>query len=181
MAGSGKSTLARRISSRYGLRYYSGGDALKAVAERRGYRVYGEGWWESEEGLRFLGERMSSLDIDREVDQMLIEAAKRGNVVLDSWTMPWLLKEGFKIWLDASEDVRARRISSRDGISLDEAYKYLREKEKRTISIYRKLYGFQLGKDLTPFHLIVDVDMLSADEVFKAVCLVIDNLILKER
>ncbi|RLI38865.1 hypothetical protein DRO64_11335, partial [Candidatus Bathyarchaeota archaeon] len=31
MAGSGKSTAAKRLAQHYGLKYFSGGDALKAV------------------------------------------------------------------------------------------------------------------------------------------------------
>ena len=36
--------------------------------------------------------------------------------------MPWLLKEGFKIWLMASIEKRAARVAVRDGISVDEAF-----------------------------------------------------------
>ncbi|MEM2643065.1 MAG: AAA family ATPase, partial [Candidatus Bathyarchaeia archaeon] len=37
MAGSGKSTLAKKLAEKYGLKYYSGGDALKALALERGH------------------------------------------------------------------------------------------------------------------------------------------------
>jgi cytidylate kinase len=92
--------------------------------------------------------------------------------------MPWLLKDGFKIWLDASEDVRARRIAMRDGISVEEALKRMRERENRTKEIYRRLYGFRLGEDFEPFHVIIDVNNLNQDEVFKTLCLIIDNIYL---
>jgi cytidylate kinase len=32
MAGTGKSTLAKKLAKKYKLKYYSGGDALKALA-----------------------------------------------------------------------------------------------------------------------------------------------------
>ncbi|MEM2703764.1 MAG: cytidylate kinase family protein, partial [Candidatus Bathyarchaeia archaeon] len=114
------------------------------------------------------------------VDEKMLEWAEEGNVVLDSWTMPWLLREGFKIWLDASEEVRAQRIAKRDGISVEEAIKRMRERESRTREIYRRLYGFRLGEDLEPFHAIIDVNNLNQDEVFKALCLIIDNLYLSK-
>jgi len=176
LAGSGKSTLAKKIAKHYGLRYYSGGDALKALALERGYRVGGRDWWESEEGLKFLKERMDTLELDREVDRKLLEFAKEGDVVLDSWTMPWLFDGGFKVWLEVSEEVRAKRIAKRDRLSVEEALRSLRERERRTKAIYKRLYGFKLGEDLEPFHLIIDSNMLSAKEVFEALKMVIENL-----
>ncbi|MEM1515042.1 MAG: cytidylate kinase family protein [Candidatus Bathyarchaeia archaeon] len=179
LAGSGKSTSARKIAKHYGLRIYSGGDILKAIASEAGYSVSGRDWWETENGMRFLEERLSNLDIDRRVDEKMMELAREGNIVLDSWTMPWLLKEGFKIWLDASEEVRAARIAKRDGISFNEALKRMREREMRTKEIYRRLYGFRLGEDFKPFHVILDVNYLDEDEVFKALRLIIDKWLLR--
>jgi len=178
MAGSGKSTVAKRIAKHYGLRYSSGGDALKAVAAELGYKISGEGWWETEEGIRFLKERLRNPDIDRKVDQKQLEWAEEGGIVFDSWAMPWLFKDGFKVWLEASEKVRANRIAERDGLTSEEALKYLREKEARTKEIYKNLYGFTLGEDFSPFHLIIDVNFLSKDEVFETLRLVIDRLVL---
>src|SRR3990170_8302928 len=121
MTGSGKSTVAKRLAEKYGLRYISGGNALKALAAEMGYKTYDRGWWETEEGIKFLQRRMGNLEFDRKVDAKLIEEAKEGNVILDSWTMPWLLKEGFKIWLEASVDVRTKRTTKRDNISFKNA------------------------------------------------------------
>ena len=99
MAGTGKSTLSKKLAEKYGLKYYSGGDALKDLAKAEGYDLSVQGWWESPEGLKFLNERVNDPKFDKVVDDKLLEYAKQGNVLLDSWTMPWLLKGGFKIWL----------------------------------------------------------------------------------
>ena len=181
MAGSGKSTAAKRLAQHYGLKYFSGGDALKAVAAEMGYNVSGEGWWETEEGMRFLKEREKNPEIDRRVDQKQLEWARMGGVIFDSWAMPWLLEGGFKVWLEASEDVRARRIAERDNLSFEDALRFLREKEARTKMIYKRLYGFTLGEDFTPFHMVIDVNFLSKDEVFEALRIAIDHLVLKRR
>jgi len=178
MAGSGKSTLAKRIAQHYGLKYSSGGDALKAVALEMGYSVSEKGWWETKEGLRFLEERSRNPEIDRRVDQKQLEWAEKGGIVFDSWAIPWLLKGGFKVWLEASETVRARRVAKRDDLTIKEALRFLREKEAMTKKIYKRLYGFSLGEDLSPFHLIIDVNFLSEDEVFEALRLVIDRFVL---
>lgn len=179
MAGSGKSTLAKKLAKKYGLKYYSGGDALKTLAVEEGYKPIKRGWWESQEGMRFLERRSKDPKFDEAVDKKLLEMAQQGNVILDSWTMPWLLKEGFKILLEASPEKRAERIARRDSISVKEALKALKSKEEKTKDIYKKLYGFKLGEDFAPFHLILETNDISEDEVFRILCTVIDNIVLK--
>jgi cytidylate kinase len=179
MAGTGKSTLAKKLAQKYKLRYYSGGDSLKKLAADEGYNPFSRGWWESPEGLSFLEKREKNLKFDKAVDDKLLEYAQQGNVLLDSWAMPWLLKTGFKIWLVASEEKRAERIAKRDKIAVKEALQVLKEKEARTKAIYKKLYGFTLGEDFDPFNLVLDTDNLDAREVFQVLCMVIDNIVLK--
>jgi cytidylate kinase len=180
MTGSGKSTVAKKLAAKYGLDYFSGGNALKALAQEEGYTSDVTGWWETAEGLKFLEQRMGDSAFDRRIDEKLLEMAKQGNVVLDSWTVPWLLKGGFKIWLEASPNVRAKRVVTRDDISAEEALEALTKKDERTRQIYKKLYGFDLGHDLTPFNLVLATDELEPDEVFHAVCLVTDRLVFRE-
>ena len=175
MTGCGKSTVAKRLAEKYGLRYVSGGHALKALAADEGYEVGGSGWWESDEGMRFFEQRLDDLEFDRRVDGRLLEWAKQGNVVLDSWTMPWLFNGGFKVWLEASEGVRATRLARRDGMTVEDALKVLRKKDEKTKVIYERLYGFSLSEDFSPFDMILDVSLLGADEVFEALCLVVDR------
>lgn len=180
MTGCGKSTVAKRLARRYGLRYFSGGNALKAMASEIGYKPYELGWWETEEGMSFLRKRTQNPKFDLNVDKQLVEEAKRGNVVLDSWTMPWLLKEGFKIWLDASIAVRAKRTAKRNKITFEEALNLLKEKDVKTKALYSALYSFDLGKDLSPFDLILDTNKLEADEVFSAIYMVTDCFLIKQ-
>ena len=179
MAGCGKSTLAKKIAEKYKLHYFSGGDALKTLALEAGYKSLDRGWWESEEGMKFLKKRTQDSSFDRKIDEKLLQWAKQGNVVLDSWTMPWLLKSGFKIWLEASPEERARRIAQRDKISNKKAFSALKEKDVKTKAIYKRLYGFDLGEDFSPFDLILDVNQLSSEEVFQTLSLLIDSLLCR--
>ncbi|MCW4001083.1 MAG: cytidylate kinase family protein [Candidatus Bathyarchaeota archaeon] len=179
MAGTGKSTLAKKIAEKYGLRYYSGGDALKALAKDEGYDITIEGWWENPVGIKFLKERVSNPKFDKAVDDKLLQYASEGNVLLDSWTMPWLYKGGgFKIWLEASFENRAARVAQRDNLTLEQAVKMLKEKEDHTKAIYLQLYGFVLGEDLSPFDFVLDTNSLNAVEVFEVLCRVVDKLVL---
>ena len=180
MTGSGKSTVAKRLAKKYGLDYLSGGNALKALAKKEGFNSDVKGWWETKEGLEFLQQRMKDPSFDKKIDEKLLEMAAKGNVVLDSWTMPWLLNEGFKVWLEASPEVRSKRVVKRDSISKEEALKALTEKDERTRQIYKNLYGFDLGYDLSPFNLVLSTDELDPEDVFYAVCLVTDRLVFGE-
>ena len=179
MAGTGKSTLAKKLAQKYKLKYYSGGDSLKELAKDEGCNPSSRGWWESPEGLSFLKKREKNLKFDKAVDDKLLEYAQQGNVLLDSWAMPWLLRTGFKIWLVASVEKRAERIAKRDKIAVKKALQVLKEKEARTKAIYKKLYGFKLGEDFEPFNLILDTNNLDAAEVFHVLCMVMENIVIK--
>lgn len=181
MAGTGKSTLSKRLAARYGLKYYSGGDALKALAAEEGYDTSSRGFWESPEGLKFLKRREEDSKFDKAVDEKLLELADKGNVLLDSWTMPWLVKSGFKIWLLASMKKRAERVAKRDKFTVEEAMRMLKEKESKTMAIYKQLYGFNLGEDYKPFDLVFDTDNLDSEEVFQVLCNVIENVVLRKK
>jgi len=181
LAGCGKSTAAKRLAGKYGLKYLSGGMALKELAIKIGYKQHRRGWWETSEGVKFLEHRLKDHKLDKQVDEQLLKWAKRGNIVLDSWTMPWLFKGGFKIWFEASPKVRAYRLAERDDISLKEALKAIKEKDEKTRRIYYDVYGFKLGEDFSPFNLVLDVDHLDAEEVFKTLCLVVDRLVLGKK
>src|SRR3989304_7255907 len=150
MAGTGKSTLAKKLAHKYGLKYYSGGDALKALAAEEGYDTSGRGFWGRLEGLRFLERREKDSRFDEAVDEKLLEYAKIGNVLLDSWTMPWLLKAGFTIWLLASMGQKGGKGAQKKQFTVEEALQMLKEKEAKTKAIYKQLYGFNLGEDFKP-------------------------------
>ncbi len=179
LSGCGKSTVAKRLAKKYALRYLSGGDMLKALAVKTGYKPGDRGWWETDEGRGFLRQRLKDHEFDERVDEELIEWGRQGNVVLDSWTMPWLFKgEAFKVWLEVSPDERARRLARRDRISVEEALQALEEKDKETKRIYKGLYGFDLGEDFSPFDLVFDTNELESGEVFRALCMVVDRVVL---
>ena len=181
MAGTGKSTLAKKLATKYKLKYYSGGDALKLLAAEDGYDTSNRGFWESSAGLKFLEERAKDPKFDKAVDEKLLQYAECGNVLLDSWTMPWLVKSGFKIWLLASIEKRAQRVAQRDKLPVEEAMQMLKEKEARTKAIYKQLYGFSLGEDFKPFDLVLDTNNLNAKEVFQILCKVVESGIIQKK
>ncbi|MCS7136701.1 MAG: cytidylate kinase family protein, partial [Nitrososphaerota archaeon] len=150
LAATGKSTVARKLAKALKIKYVSGGQALKQLAIEKGYKPGGEDWWEKPEGLKFLEERSSNPEFDKLVDAKLLELASEGDVVIDSWVLPWLLKDGYKIWLKASDDERAARLSKRSGLPIDTAKEVLKKRDSESKEIYNKLYGISLESDLSP-------------------------------
>lgn len=167
-AATGKTTLAKKLAEVLNLKYVSGGDALQQLAIEKGYKPGGPDWWETEEGLRFLNERLTNPEFDKQVDAKLLEIASKENVVADSWVLPWFLKDGYKIWLKASEEERIMRLMKRSGLSYEEAKRILRKRDEESKQIYKELYGISIGEEFEPFNLVLDTTGLSEDEVFKA-------------
>lgn len=176
MAGSGKSSLAKRIAKKYGLKYVAGGDILKEMAKREGYSTGGNNWWETPEGIRFLSERKKNPDFDRELDKIMLKKAEQGGFALTSWAIPWLGARGIKVWVEASREVRAKRIAGRDRTAPDEALKYVTVRDAENIALYKKIYGHTLGSDLDVFDLVLDANKKSADELADEVAQFIDSV-----
>jgi len=169
MAGSGKSSLARAIASKYGLKYVCGGDILKEMAGEEGYKITGNDWWETAEGIKFLSQRKKNFDFDKRLDEHMIAKAKEGGVAMTSWAIPWLGAPGIKIWVDVTQEVRAKRISGRDGIPYAEALKLVKTRDKENIALYKKMYGYTLRRDLDVFDLVLDANVNGIDELVKEI------------
>jgi hypothetical protein len=42
-------------------------------------------------------------DFDKETDRRMAETINKGSVVVTSYTAPWIIDEGFKVWISASK------------------------------------------------------------------------------
>ena len=174
-AGVGKSTVARLVSRKYRIKFYTGSDFFKEIARRHGYNPVGKDWWDTKEGLKFLQERKANPEIDREVDKIMMRKAKEGNAVMTSWTLPYLGADGIKIFIDASQEERARRISKRDRITFREASEIIKERDRKNKELYKNIYNFNLGEDLNVFDFVLDTNGMSVGEVLNAVVKLIEG------
>jgi cytidylate kinase len=165
MPAAGKTTVGKIVASELGMKLIGGGDVLKEMAVERGYTSGGEDWWDTEQGMKFLQERKKSPDFDVEVDQRLVKKAGEGNYVITSYTLPWLSSEGIKVWLLASVKSRARRMAKRDGMGVRKCMRILSIRDRENYLLYKNLYGIEFGKDLSPFHLVVDTEYIDEKRV----------------
>lgn len=174
----GKTTLAKALASHLGARYVSGGDVLKEMASRRGYDPSGDDWWDTADGMRFLGEREQNHDFDLELDRRLLHMFEAGGIVVTSYTLPWLAPEGvgIKIWLDGSHTSSTRRMQNRDSLSARQAYEITRERYDKNRRLYKEIYGFDFGVDMEVFNHIIRTDDLTAEQVIDAAKEAIPNI-----
>jgi len=165
----GKTTIAAKLAEEFGLVMYNGGDILKMLAAEKGYLTASEDWWDTAEAKKFMRERKSDPSFDKKVDKKLSELVKKGGAVITSYTLPWLVKEEsvIKLWLRGSTENRARRMANRDSISFAEAKKIITLRDDENKKIYRRLYGFSFGEDLTVFDYMLNTDRLPLDPLIE--------------
>ena len=166
----GKTTIACKLAEEFGLVMYNGGDILKMLAEEKGYSTGRDDWWDTTEAKKFMEERRSDPSFDKKVDDKLVKIVKKGSAVITSYTLPWLVREDtaiIKFWLRGSPENRAKRMASRDEISIAEARGIVKMRDDENKMIYYKLYNFHFGEDLTIFDYVLNTDKLSLDSLIE--------------
>ncbi len=161
----GKTTIAKGIAEEFGLTHLSGGDILKELAEEEGFKTGGDDWWDTQEGMNFLSQRQENSEFDKKVDDKLKKHFLDGNVVITSYTLPWLVEGGVKIWLEGSKENSAQRMTTRDNLSKDNALEIVQKRYQENKKIYKALYGFEFGEDLSLFDKVIETDGLNASQV----------------
>ena len=163
----GKTTIAKGLAKEFNIEYLSGGDILKELAEEQGFQTKGDDWWDTQEGINFLDQRKKNSEFDKNVDNKLKELFSKGGIVVTSYTLPWLVDGGIKIWLDGSKENSALRMTSRDNSSKNEALEIVQKRYNENKIIYKELYGFEFGEDLSVFDKIIKTDGLDVEQVLE--------------
>ena len=109
------------------------------------------------------------------MDARLIQKAKKGDVVITSYPVPWLTEDGIKVWLTGSVNSRAARMSKRDGVSMSKCKRILSVRDKENYKLYKKIYDIEFGKDLRPFDLVVETDNIDEPRVADIVLRYVKN------
>jgi len=163
----GKTTVAKGLAKEFNLNYLSGGDILKELANEEGFSSSGDDWWDTEDGMKFLNQRKENPEFDKKVDRKLIELFEKGDVVITSYTLPWLIDNGIKLWLDGSVKNSAKRMQHRDNMDESSALDVVSKRFNENKLIYKNLYNFEFGDDLSVFDKIIQTDEKNADEVLE--------------
>ena len=161
--GSGTSTLVHGLMERFGWSSLNGGDVFRSEAKRRGMT------------LADFGELcQNELDVDRSLDELLkqrMQGSDAADVVesrLAGWWAYRLELPCLRIWLDVSDDERARRVASREGLSHHEALLANQQRAVVDGERFRVLYGLA-PEDPEPYSHIIDATSLNASQILEHV------------
>ena len=174
----GKTTIAESLARDFNLKLWNGGDILKMMAHDRGYSSsLNHDWWDTEEAAKFMNERSKNPNFDREVDNRLIELLNEGNVVITSYTLPWIADATINFWLQGSVENRSKRMSMRDNIDIDSARKIVQRRDFENKQIYKKLYQFEFGEKLDVFDFAMNTDILTLESLILLSKNIVENVL----
>ncbi len=159
--GSGTSTLATAVAQKTGWQRLNGGDIFRDEAIRRQIEL--------EDFSRLCLEDES---VDRMLDEILQSriADSSGPEIVESrlagW---WAYRAGIdciRIWLEVSEQERARRLYGREGGDVATQQAKGRERMEADNARYHRLYDIDMS-DKTPYSLVLESDNLTPQQVLE--------------
>ena len=161
--GSGTSTLVSRIASHRGWSSLNGGDVFREEARSRGLSVE-----------QLSDAAKDDLDVDRSLDSHLqkrMSSPDSPEIVESRLSGWWAFKNDLdciRVWINVSEQERARRIQKREGGDLEACLRRSQKRQSDDMERYSVLYGIDLD-DMSPYSLVIDADEKDESEVFQLV------------
>ncbi len=106
---------------------------------------------------------------DRMVDTRQVELARRSSCVLGSRLAIWMLPEAdLKIYLTATEEVRTRRIMSREGGTFEENRSFTAMRDSEDTRRYQELYNIN-NTDVAFADLVVDTETNTPEDIVRLI------------
>lgn len=156
LVGSGKNTVGATLCRELRMRQVD--PTFKTLAEKEEISL-----------MEFQEKAKKDENIDKKFDDALKAECAGGNVVVTTWLGPWMAPgQPFKVWLDVSEEIRARRISNREGIELQEALEHLKKRDADNRARYKKVYGIDI-LDHSKFDLVIKVTYEKPDQIVEKI------------
>jgi len=156
--GSGKTTACGKLSERLGVKAVAFGEFFRKLAKERGM------------SLAEFGE-LAEVDpsIDEMIDGMILAAAmKDTEIILESRLSAHMLTKNnipaFRIYLEATPEIRIKRVGLRDGESFDEVYRHMIERQSSEAKRYKMYYNIDI-EDKSVYDLIINTDDLDPEQV----------------
>jgi predicted cytidylate kinase len=160
--GSGKTTACSKLSERLGLEAVVFGKIFRQLAAEQNLSLA---------ELGAIAENDPS--IDRMIDSRILEIAKANpDIILESRLSAYMCARNgipaFKVYLDASPEVRMSRIGVREGETLEEACAKTLDRQRSEAKRYKMYYDIDID-DRSVYDLIVNTDELDPDQVVEEI------------
>lgn len=161
LPGSGKTTVARLVAHELALEHVYAGDIFRRQAEQHGLSL-GD----------YLRRAETDPSIDRDLDEQMKTRAAEGHAVLEGRLAAFMADlantEALKVFLDASEGVRAERITGREGGVTSERLREIQAREASDRRRYRDIYGFDYH-DRERYDLVIETDGHTPEELARQI------------
>lgn len=160
--GSGKTTVCTLLGERLNYEVVVSGNIFRQFAKERNMSLADFG-------------SLCSTDpkVDKELDSKMVEIAKSAdNIILEGRLTAYMLSSNnipaFKIYLHASEDVRAARVVNREGGTNEQRKAEIIERETCEALRYKNYYNIDI-KDTSVYDLVIDSSMLTPEEIVEII------------
>jgi len=185
LPGAGSTTIGKSLAERLRLSYFSSGELFKDVARgtletQHYYTRFKElcdsknitipklsavndseaaaEVWKSEFGR--------SKEFHEAIDELQIKLANEGNIVIDGKLSLYMVKNAdLKVWLKASLDKRAERLSQRDSMPLEEARTAIEARENQHQREWSRIYGLDYFQQEKEADTVIDTSDLISEQV----------------
>lgn len=160
--GSGKTLLMELLAKELHYKSMDGGQMRRKMAKEKGMTI--------EEFAKYAEKHP---ELERQTDDRLIELANEGDIVIQSRVLPHLkeiqkLPETFLVYLTASKNMRAERISKREKISKAQALRNIALRDGSDVIRFKNAYGIDI-KNKNVYDLVVNNSELTPSETVNLV------------
>jgi predicted cytidylate kinase len=156
--GSGKTTVCKLVADRLHLNVVVSGLLFRQMAK------------EASMSLAAFGKMCEAdPDADKALDQRMVEIARANeNILLEGRLTAFMLTQNgipaLRVLMDADLEVRASRVVSREGGTLEQRKAEIVEREECEAARYRSYYGIDI-RDRKVYDLVIDTTYLTPEEV----------------
>ena len=159
-AGSGKSTIARMLAEKLKLKHYSIGDLQRNIADEKGISLL---------ELNRLEEKDPAIDKNLDDEQRIL-GKEEDDLVIDGRLCHHFIKKAKKVFLEASEDVRAKRLGKdkRGGKNIPEIIANMKKREKSEIKRFKEYYDVD-PYDTSKYDIVISTDNLTPGEIVEKI------------
>ncbi len=158
-AGVGKGTISRLLAKQYGVALFSVGDVFRMMAQERKMPI---------NEFHDLVEKDSSMNLKLEEKTKQI-GKEHAKLVFEGRLAWYAIPESIKVLLVCSDEVRFKRVASRENSTFEKAKEHTEAREALTASWYKKLYDIDSCVDPKHFDIVVDTTALFPHEILEII------------